>query len=542
MNMNWLRVVPTALTLALASVSTLAGAYTVKSGDTLSKLRPHDWQQVCRANLLAHCGKIFVGQELVFPDGDLPQAAKPTLREAQEQSCIKLGVRPWNPEDDLQRTLEGIDRLQMLSPAQKALAKAKVIMGEWDTVDELVPEGQVFGEMLYASKRTGKPESVRNKPLCTPEQGGQVEVMKTIDLGNGIWFAKPRRCNNPSTLTRVVVPPASEPPAPVVTPPAPVTSMPEPAPTPEPEPKPEPREEPTPVVEAPKKGVCDFIDMAGALGQHHVPRQNGDRADSNFLTAVLDCQQRLESDDGSWGLGGKINYSNWKGTALQGRGHYKGYTALPQVSYREIYDDGRDWGAGVGVGRQRDAYHQAALAEQARYHLVGATWTYNDARRLLAGETFDVKRQYYAGINIPTSTRTTRTIFGQPMDASSVPRMRVGLQAGARWYVWQPEDSPVAFFLEGGLFVEHPISASVNLLGGIADSQHICGIGPGVDKDLRHGGKPVGAWSWNCDPFQGGRVARDGYRRHQFISDLERAGGSMDKEGMIRLPKNLLNK
>jgi hypothetical protein len=154
----------------------------------------------------------------------------------------------------------------------------------------------------------------------------------------------------------------------------------------------------------------------------------------------------------------------------------------------------------------------------------------------LAGETTNVKQQYYIGVTIPTSSSFTRTIFNQSVDASNMPRLKVGLQAGARWWVYQPEDLPVAFFVEGGLFWQHPISASANILGGIADKNHICGIGPGLDKDLMNGGDFVKAWGWWCDPFQGGRIARNEYRKHQFISGLEKAGGSMDQNGMIRLP------
>jgi hypothetical protein len=126
--------------------------------------------------------------------------------------------------------------------------------------------------------------------------------------------------------------------------PDPQPHQPEPQPDPQPhQPDPQPDPQPTPVAQAPKS-VCDFIDVAGALGQHHVPRQNGDKTSSEFLTFVLDCQQRKEDDTGSWGIGVKLNYSHWHGTAGRGAGRYDGQSYLAQLSYREILDDGRDWG------------------------------------------------------------------------------------------------------------------------------------------------------------------------------------------------------
>ena len=532
---------------AVTTTATSTDVYYLTPGSSLSAAFGKGWKKVCDASHLRQCGIVRPTDPLSVPadvkivDGTKlrakpaaqvavkravsrdasPQATRVVRRAVmREQSCITLGVAPWNPDGDLARTLAGIDQMQSLTPEQKALVKTKVKAGEWTTENELVGT-QVFGEMLYAGAHSGKAQSVRGKPLCTPEQGGQPEVMNTIDLGDGVHFSLPRRCKNPSVFTRPIVPQPRQP---------------EPESPPPDQPPPPPDQPTTPPVVAAPRGMCDFVDVAGALGQHHVPRQNGDKASSDFLTFVLDCQQRKEDDTGSWGIGAKLNYSDWHGTAGRGAGRYDGRNYLAQVSYREILDDGRDWGVGVGVGKQREQYHQAALAQQARYNLVGATWVYNDSRRLLAGETFDVKRQYYAGITIPTSSSFTRTIFNQPVDASNMPRLKVGLQAGGRWWIYQPEDLPVAFFVEGGLFWQYPISASANVLGGIADKNHVCGIGPSLDKDLMNGGDFVKALGWWCDPFQGGRIARNEYRKHQFISGLEKAGGAMDRNGMIRLP------
>lgn len=58
-------------TLAVALFATAgsaeAAAFTVRSGDTLSKLFSHNWQSVCAHNALANCNLIYVGQ--VLDDG-----------------------------------------------------------------------------------------------------------------------------------------------------------------------------------------------------------------------------------------------------------------------------------------------------------------------------------------------------------------------------------------------------------------------------------------------------------------------------------------
>ncbi|MBA3275772.1 MAG: LysM peptidoglycan-binding domain-containing C40 family peptidase [Chloroflexia bacterium] len=55
-------------TLAVALFATAgsaeAAAFTVRSGDTLSKLFPHNWQSVCAHNALPNCNLIYVGQVL----------------------------------------------------------------------------------------------------------------------------------------------------------------------------------------------------------------------------------------------------------------------------------------------------------------------------------------------------------------------------------------------------------------------------------------------------------------------------------------------
>lgn len=513
--------------------------YPVKRGDTLSQVFGSQWKQVCQANHLKHCDRLEPGQELQLPEGITPREVKPVARAARalkdenpkaaqaaavRQASVtnaageilyrRVGTAPLNGcgQRDIMAIAEEAWSVLGLSQDDRAWLRLNIdqkngprLGNAPQGIVQLVP-GVRLEQVTFC--RQGKVVSVG--PMRTAWSKDEAVYGEKFVLPSGKTLVWMRNCFNWVPWV------PEERPQPTLPVPEPQQPAPEPEPT-----QPSPV---IPIVTAPRS-VCDFVDVAGALGQHHVPRQNGDKASSDFLTFVLDCQRRKQDDTGSWGIGFKLNYSDWQGTAGRGVGGYDGRNYLAQVSYREIDDDGRDWGVGVGVGQQHEQYHEAALAQQARYNLVGATWVYNDSRRLLAGETTDVKRQYYAGITIPTSASFTRTIFNQSVDASNMPRLKVGLQAGARWWVYQPENLPVAFFIEGGLFWQYPISASANVLAGIADKNHICGIGPGLDKDLMNGGDFVKAWGWWCDPFQGGRVARNEYRRHQFISDLEQAGG-----------------
>ena len=529
--------------------------YLVQRGDTLSQVFGSQWKQVCQVNHLRHCDQLEPGQELQLPEGITPKEVKAhsvqqasrkvvgAVRQASVTNAAgeilyrRVGTAPLNGcgQRDILAIAEEAWSVLGLSQDDRAWLRLNIdqkngprLGNAPQGIVRLVPDVRLE-QVTFC--RQGKVVSVG--PMRTAWSKDEAVYGEKFVLPSGKMLVWMRNCFN-----WVPWVPEEQPQQPA---PEPQQPAPEPEPQ-QPAPEPEPTQPPPaiPTATAPRS-VCDFVDVAGALGQHHVPRQNGDKASSDFLTFVLDCQRRKQDDTGSWGIGFKLNYSDWQGTAGRGVGGYDGRNYLAQVSYREIDDDGRDWGVGVGVGQQHEQYHEAALAQQARYNLVGATWVYNDSRRLLAGETTDVKRQYYAGITIPTSASFTRTIFNQSVDASNMPRLKVGLQAGARWWVYQPENLPVAFFIEGGLFWQYPISASANVLAGIADKNHICGIGPGLDKDLMNGGDFVKAWGWWCDPFQGGRVARNEYRRHQFISDLEQAGGSMDQNGMIRLPPGLKN-
>ncbi len=82
-------------TLAVALFATAgsaeAAAFTVRSGDTLSKLFPHNWQSVCSHNGLPNCNLIYVGQ--VLDDG----AGAATTRVAGVSTSSPSQVSPNVP-------------------------------------------------------------------------------------------------------------------------------------------------------------------------------------------------------------------------------------------------------------------------------------------------------------------------------------------------------------------------------------------------------------------------------------------------------------
>ena len=534
--------------------------YTVKQDDWLSLVFPNDWKQVCELNreiLKKGCDHIVKDQVLTLPAGVEPtdkgkrtkpaapkakKAAKPDapkatlavklprMNDAGEILYRVVGTAPLNgcgKRDIAEVSRDAWDVLGLSQEDQAhLLLHADLKNGPRLNITEAegrvdMPSGMLLEKVTFCRK--GK--VVAEGPMRTAWVDGHEPVKaERFVLPSGrtvIWL---RNCFN-----WVILPEEKkEPPAPTPLPEEPIAP---PAPILPPTPTLSPPPLLPPVVTA-SKGLCDRIDMAGAIGQHHVPTQNGDNASSNFLTFLVDCLQRLESDDGSWGLGGSVKYSDWKGTANRGAGQYKGDNHFAMVSYRQIMDEGYDWGVAVGPGRQRESYRQDRYASETTYTLLGISLGANDYRRRLAGEMWDVERQVYGGISLPISANLSQSWEGKNIpDTSSMARLKVGIQAGGRWWPYETESIPVLPFVEGGVFIQHPTSASGNLMIGIADRARIVGIGIGVDKDFQNGGDAVGAWGWWADPFQAGRVGRSMYRKHQVVTDASKRGITFEEEG-----------
>lgn len=196
-------------------------------------------------------------------------------------------------------------------------------------------------------------------------------------------------------------------------------------------------------------------------------------------------------------------------------------------------DDGYDWEVSAGVGKQVEAYREAAYASRREFDLVGITAGYNDYRRRLAGETWDVERQYFGALTLPIGKKVGHTIFGQSIaDTAELGRFNFGVQAGARWWFYEnTEEFPLLPYLQGGVFVQHPTSASMSLRLGVADENRVVGCGAGFDQDLMHGGQPVAAAGCWIDLVKGVNVARTKVRKHQVITDAAARGITIEERG-----------
>src|SRR6185369_8759113 len=204
--------------------------YKVRPGDTLSGVfGREDGKKVCELNKLVNCDKVLKGKVLHLPDGVTAKAVKPTVKRGtsqiartREQSCIKLGAHPFNPDFDLGRTLQGIDLLTTLTPEQKAKAKELVSSG-LKPQPTLVAQ-HIFREMIFEKNK--KVVHVYEKRICSPAEGNVPEVMYLYGLGGGVNFALPRRCGNPAVVIIPEVPVETPPVVPVEAPP--VVQQPEP--------------------------------------------------------------------------------------------------------------------------------------------------------------------------------------------------------------------------------------------------------------------------------------------------------------------------
>lgn len=551
MKLKLLRSALAGLALVTVSASALAETYTVKAGDTLSKLRPNDWQAVCQLNKLASCNTIVVGRKLELPEGVTPRAAKRAEPKAATPKTPRVALPVRNDAGEILYRRVGTAPLKdcgKMDPVQVSEAAWEVIgLSQEDRaylrkhIDQVGP--RIANRSASKEGLIMIPNDVRLEKVTFCRQGKVVAVgpMRTawgsdkpvpaerFVLPSGKALAWMAECYN-------WIPVDAPPPPPVVveeTPPAPVPPRVEPLPPTTPlvieEPPP-----PTKVTEAPKpRGLCDSLDPAAVIGQEHEPRQNGDSSHSTFLTASVYCLTRLPSDDGLHGYGGKVTYSDWHGTVNNRAGHYQGWNVLVGPSHKHVMDEGYDWEVSAGVGKQVEKYHEGAYASRREFDLVGVTAGYNDYRRRLAGETWDVERQYFGSLTLPVGKKVGHTIFNQPIaDTAELGRFNFGVQAGARWWFYENTDQfPLLPYLQGGIFVQHPTSASMSLRIGVADQDRVCGVGVGIDQDLQNGGDPVGAVGWWCDLIRGGQVVRAKVRKHQVITEAASRGVTIEERG-----------
>lgn len=197
--------------------------HTVEPGETLGKIAAtagYEVRALGSYNNLADVNRIFVGQTIRFPGRDTVIGLK---RPAKEVSCITLGVAPFNHSQDLKLRLLGLEMNPDLTPEEKSEAKALVSLSEGEL--KKITSDMVFKSMPFRSKN-GQVKWVYNKTVCTPEQGGRLEPMRTWKLSTGRYIGEPITCGNVS-LVDMPVEEAPVPPA-VVIGPEPAASAPPP--------------------------------------------------------------------------------------------------------------------------------------------------------------------------------------------------------------------------------------------------------------------------------------------------------------------------
>lgn len=449
------------------------GAYQMKSGETLfGRFGSRTGTLVCKLNkesgIINDCNRIKAGQWLKMPSnvGGKAVTYKNVVAKPAEPACITLGVAPFNPEHNRTRMLKGIDLLTKLTPEKKELAKQKFLLGEMATKDELVGQ-QIFQEMLYQSTKANKEvKHVYGKPICSPEQGGQPEVMNTYDLGDGIFLADPRRCGNPSVFTKSVKPkilplPSASTPEQVV--PA-STSM---------------------LTPSSEKMVVDQVasdyDWDAGLfvgGDKDVGFTGGDGAGYPVIKYY---------DWGRYALGGGGSFSLWQGGTPDGY-RYSGETIAFGLAQKFSFNNRRDLGIKFPMygdlwtrGQDKSGSYQ----QRTHASMICASASYTDASREKEGKTAAPEWQIWASFCDPFSQEKSHTRFGQALDASTIQDVKYVAGVGGRVFLSKNLGdtgllAKVQPFVEVGVNQTAPNPTSAHAYVGLRTVDKVWGCGVGI--------------------------------------------------------------
>ncbi|MFZ3031859.1 MAG: hypothetical protein WA082_02390 [Candidatus Moraniibacteriota bacterium] len=518
------------LILGWASAVHAEGAYQMKSGETVfGRFGFRMGTQVCKLNkelgIINDCNRIKAGQWLKTPENVGGKAVtNKSVVKPVELACITLGAAPFNPEHNLKRAFEGIDLLTTLTPDQKELAKQKVALGDTATKDELVGQ-QIFKEMLYQSTKAKKEvKHVYGKPICSSEQGGQPEVMNTYDLGGGVFLSDPRRCGNPSVFVR---PLRRETPLAIVLPEPqsqPKMTLPQINPT-------QPEQQEISPEEAVRRWDWELV-----VGQEH------DRtAHSTFASgAIYGLFVNTPGAEHAFGIGG--TYSGWHGKTDTGFGFNGQLSGVGPAYKYSAYEGGYDFGLKLLPWASLTENGEQAEYYKSRRHfdLNGITLSYNNGRREMMEEKFLFKHQLFVSAFKPTGGEAEHSVFNQPLPDANT-KLDYVLNVGGRvgLYDFSKEDDKIGakLWFAAGWFKEAPsLAETANWRIQLSDKHERLFLGIGRNYDLLNGGSLFGyGWSWDIRKTV--YVHREETRRAQFVAAIEKAGGRLDKDGMIILPK-----
>lgn len=297
--------------------------------------------------------------------------------------------------------------------------------------------------------------------------------------------------------------------------------------------------EPDPQEVAPKEAVYRW-DWEAVVGQEH------DR--TSHSTHGSGAVYGLIVEDGgaehAFGIGG--TKSEWHGKTDTGFG-FNGRLHGVGPAYRySAYEGGWDFGLKLLPWASLTENGEAGPYKSHRqFDLRGITLAYNNYARELKGEKSFFKYQLFVSAFKPTGeSEVGHTWNGQPIsDTTGIQNLDHVLNVGGRLglYDFSEEDDKVGakLWLAGGWFQEAPsLAETANWRIQWSDKHERLFLGFGRNYDLLNGGSLLGfGWSWDIRKTV--YVNREESRKAQFIAAIEKAGGSLDKDGMVRLPKGV---
>lgn len=493
--------------------------YRVKPGDTLSTVfGKEDTAKVCQLNKrlgkIKDCNRIYPKQLLQLPDDVVAPVVMDGMFHwrnvggAPLHGCGKKSENALNEEAWTKMGLTDDERSELLG----------LVLFRQHQKETLLKPGDTFQAVAFC--KVGQVAFEKN--VIAAWKQDLVVSARTYILKSGRVLHWVRNCNNWAV---------GQPIPPVV-----VTTVPEEPSTPLPPPEAPPAKEPpvvSPPVEEPpaeeeRVPVCLFNPSA-VIGQEIEPRHQGDDADSKFLSAMLTCTWRGEG--GTHGLGFGLQASWWEGHVNRGSGKFQGRMLAFGPGYEYIADDNWNIQGKLLFGRIHENFNQAQYASSRTINIVGPAVSVNLGQRRARGEKFMPETRLFGMLGLPTSVKAEHSNFGQP-DADTTELSRFGsyLNLGVHQDVYDFE----SFTLWGriGYFRESPVSETMNLRVGISDPYRVCGIGAGLDFDLKNGGQAVG-YGWWCDLVKGTNVVRAEYRLAQIVKET---GATFEEDGTLFVP------
>ncbi len=419
-----------------AQVASQPKTHTVKTaGETLSKIGErfgYDWRGLCAYNDLSNCHVITIGQVIklgtvhktkpqiatVSPKAPKPKAKRVvTTPVAQEQSCVKLGVAPFNRYGSMKLRLQGIDLNPELTPEEKEEAKRLVQAGHGERM--LVTNDMVFQSMPFRSK-DGKVKFLKNVKVCMPEQGGRPEAIEVWRLSTERFVGDLPTCGN---IGPVLIPQKPEEPV-TPPPPPPAASAPPVTPTPdEPQvPKAEPEEPEAAVIE-------DDWDLGFFAGGDKDTRYGG--GEGAYYPFLKYAQW------GRYALGVGGSFSLWEGGTSDGY-VYGGRTGAFGLAQKFSFNNRRDLGIKFPmIGGLWERGHDASNKYQQRRftELLCASVSYTDASREKDGKTVLPEWQIWGSYCNALNQSKSHSWEGKALDSSLLPDNQYVLGIGGRVFL-----------------------------------------------------------------------------------------------------------